>query len=108
MPKRIYFESFCLTASQVFHVKREAGRKTEGAFKKNIRGRVGSRLTAVRLIGSVLTVVLLITRPAHRNTAAAGAGEEVDRTFQFSFVCKRSEKKGRRDVKSPTMWSESL
>lgn len=73
-------------------MKREAGRKPEGVVR-NTRGRVPSRLTAVCLIGSVLTVVLLITRPAHWNTAATGTGEEVDRTFEFSLVCKRSEKK---------------
>lgn len=57
---------------------------------KNIRGRCGGRLTAVCLIGSVLTVVLLITRPAHWNAAATRAGEEVDGTFELSLVCKRS------------------
>lgn len=93
-PKRSYLESLRLSASQVFHVKGEAGGKAEGVFKNDSGGRVRGRLTAVRLIGSVLTVVLLVTRPAHWNTAAAGAGEEVDRTFKFSLVCKRSDKKG--------------
>lgn len=45
-----------------------------------------SRLTAVRLVRSVLTVVLLIAGPAHGDAAAAGAGEEVDRALEFPLV----------------------
>lgn len=63
--------------------------------KQRVLKNIGGRLTAVCLIGSVLTVVLLIARPAHRNAAATGAGEEVDGTFKLSLVCKRS---GGRDV----------
>lgn len=65
-----------------------------------------ARLTAVGLIGSVLAVVLLIARPAHGDAAAAGAGKEVDWTFELSLVCKersgnekKEKEKGRRNVK---------
>lgn len=48
-----------------------------------------SRLTAVSLVGSVLTVVLLIAGPAHGDAATAGAGEEVHWALQFPLVWKR-------------------
>lgn len=62
-------------------------------FKKHIRGQVCSRLTTVRLISSVLTVILLITGPAHRNAATTGASKEVDWTFKFSLICRTTGQK---------------
>ena len=44
-------------------------------------------LTAVGLIGAVLTVVLLIAGPAHGDAAAAGTGEEVVRTLLLLLLC---------------------
>lgn len=44
------------------------------------------RLTTVRLISSVLTVILLITSPAHGNAATTGASEEVDWAFKFPLI----------------------
>ena len=40
----------------------------------------------MRLVGPVLTVVLFVTRPAHGDAAAAGAGKEVHRTLQLPLV----------------------
>lgn len=45
-----------------------------------------AKFVTVCLISSVLTVVLLITGPAHRNAAPAGAGEEVYWTFKLPFI----------------------
>lgn len=44
------------------------------------------------LVGSVLTVVLLVAGPAHGDAATAGAGEEVNRALQFPLVWKRNPK----------------
>lgn len=44
------------------------------------------RPTTVRLISSVLTVILLITSPAHGNAATTGASEEVDWAFKFPLI----------------------
>lgn len=60
-----------------------------------------SRLTAVRLVRSVLTVVLLIAGPAHGDAAAAGAGEEVDRALEFPLVWKKTKKYIRHQSLSP-------
>lgn len=80
-----------------FHEQKEARRKAVFFFlvcKNNgIRGRLCSRLTTVRLISSVLTVILLITGPAHRNAATAGASKEVHWTFKLSLICETKEKK---------------
>lgn len=64
-------------------------------FSKNkgIRVQLCSRLTTVRLISSILTVILLITGPAHRNAATTGASKEVHWTFKLSLICKTKEKK---------------
>lgn len=45
-----------------------------------------SRLTTVGLVSSVLTVVLLVTGPAHRDTATTGARKEVHRALQLLLV----------------------
>ncbi len=60
-------------------------------FSRKNKGTLG--LTTVCLISSVLTVVLLITGPAHRNAAPAGAGKEVYWTFKLPFICRVTEKK---------------
>ena len=44
------------------------------------------RLTAVGLVLAVLTVVVLVARPTHRDAAAAGAGEVVQGTLQLPLV----------------------
>lgn len=85
--KENLFSLFARDRKSGFPCEKRSWKKTRGSFQEQYC----SRLTAVRLIGSVLTVVLFITRPAHWNTAATGAGEEVDRTFKFSLVCNRSE-----------------
>lgn len=46
-----------------------------------------SSLTAVGLVCSIFTVVLFVASPAHGNTATAGTGEEVHRTFQLPLLC---------------------
>lgn len=63
------------------------GRVVSGSFE-DVGAREHGRLTAVRLVGPVLTVVLLIAGPAHGDAAAAGAGEEVDRALEFPLVWK--------------------
>lgn len=40
----------------------------------------------MRLISSVLTVVLLIAGPAHRNATTTGTSKEVDWTFKLPFI----------------------
>jgi hypothetical protein len=40
-----------------------------------------AKLVTVCFVGTVLAIVLLIARPAHRDAASAGAGKEVDRTL---------------------------
>ena len=42
-----------------------------------------SKLTTVSLVSAVLTVVLLITSPAHRDAASTGTGKEGRRTLCF-------------------------
>lgn len=50
------------------------------------------RLTTVCLISSILTVVLLITGPAHRYAATTRTSKEVDWAFKFTPICKTTEK----------------
>lgn len=52
-------------------------------FKKITR-----KLTTVCLISSILTVILLITGPAHRYAATTRASKEVDWAFKFPYICK--------------------
>lgn len=61
--------------------------------RKGIRWQLYSRLTTVCLISSVLTVILLITGPAHRNATTTGTSKEVDWTFKLPFICKTTQKK---------------
>lgn len=56
------------------------------------RIKLWSRLTTVSLISSVLTVIFLITCPAHRNAATTGTSKEVDWTFKFPLICKTTKK----------------
>lgn len=62
--------------------------KGHGRFRRNtcVGRRRCSTLTTVSLVGSILTVVLLVAGPAHGDAAAAGAGEEVHRTLQLPLV----------------------
>lgn len=59
--------------------------------KKGTRGQLCSRLTTVSLISSVLTVVLLITGPAHGNASTTGTSKEVDWTFQLPLIYKTEQ-----------------
>lgn len=45
-----------------------------------------SELTTVCLVSTVLTVVLLVAGPAHRDTATTGARKEVHRALQLLLV----------------------
>ena len=74
-------------------------------FNKNkgIRGQLCSRLTTVSFISSVLTVILLIAGPAHRNAATARTSKEVDWTFKLPFICETKETHTKQNVESLTV-----
>lgn len=63
----------------------------EGQREQSVGTRRCSRLTTVSLVGSVLTVVLLIAGPAHGDAATAGASEEVYRALQLPLVLKEQK-----------------
>lgn len=52
-------------------------------------------LTTVCFISSILTVVFLITGPAHRNATPAGTSKEVHWTFKLSVIWKIKKRKTR-------------
>lgn len=57
-------------------------------------------LTTVCFISSILTVVFLITGPAHWNATPAGTSKEVHWTFKLSVIWKKKKKKEKQDIGS--------
>lgn len=67
-------------------------RKTQRVLCLGIKMQLWEKLTTVCFICSILTVVLLITGPAHWNATAAGTSKEVHWTLQLFFICKNKGK----------------
>lgn len=65
---------------------------------RGIRGQLRRRLTTVCLISPVLTVILFIAGPTHRNAPTAGASKEVDWTFKLPLICSTTEKKRKQNI----------
>lgn len=67
-------------------------------IKMGITGQLRRRLTTVCLISPVLTVILFIAGPTHRNAPTAGASKEVDWTFKLPLICNTTEKKRKQNI----------
>lgn len=88
------FRSFFLS----FHLKKKKKEKKKTkcvcgwAASEPLRGGFACWRTAVSLVRTVLTVILVVARPAHGNATAAGTSKEGRRTLGFAAPLKRETK----------------